>query len=529
MQYFYDGQIRRYIGQIIRMLSGFKYQAGDGKQITVPVTYGDLTRQVAHIIRDNSENKIPSAPRIAVYISGLALDRTRLADATHISKVNIRERKKVYDDQGNFTGYAQSQGDTYTVERLMPTPYKLTVKADIWATNTDQKLQIMEQILMLFNPSLEIQTTDNFVDWTSLSVVDLSDVNFSSRSIPTGLESEIDIGTLTFETPIYISPPTKVKRLGVIHDIIMNIHDESYSFETKEAVNIGNFDIFVYYDPNVSQYFAELLDPKNFILTLSDEAQVAWSKIGNDINWRYVLEQYPGQFKAGSSQIFLIQADGNEVVGTVAVNELDETKLIISFDQDTYNTNTLIEGVVTRGTVDAIINPETFNPGTPSGNPRYLILQSIGGGIRETFVNPSRTTIINTGVDFDNVYDFELYIDEVKVVATGANKNGKLQIISSTTIDIDSTVTYILNVNDDGADAWKSLAGEDFVADSNDIIEWNGSKWTVVFDASEHSENDGEAVYATNMRTGVQYAYDEGVWSRSFEGEYPRGQWRLIL
>ena len=26
---------------------------------------------------------------------------------------------------------------------------------------------------MLFNPSLEIQTTDNYIDWTSLSVVNL--------------------------------------------------------------------------------------------------------------------------------------------------------------------------------------------------------------------------------------------------------------------------------------------------------------------------------------------------------------------
>ena len=89
MQWFYDGQIRRYVGQIVRMLSGFKYQSLDGKQTTVPVMYGDLTRQVANIIKDNSENKVSSAPRIAVYITDLQLDRTRLSDATHVSKVHI--------------------------------------------------------------------------------------------------------------------------------------------------------------------------------------------------------------------------------------------------------------------------------------------------------------------------------------------------------------------------------------------------------------------------------------------------------
>ena len=32
MDYFYDGQIRRYITQFMRFFIGFKYQAGDGDQ-----------------------------------------------------------------------------------------------------------------------------------------------------------------------------------------------------------------------------------------------------------------------------------------------------------------------------------------------------------------------------------------------------------------------------------------------------------------------------------------------------------------
>ena len=42
------------------------------------------------------------------------------------------------------------------------------------------KLQILEQILVLFNPSLEVQTTDNYIDWTSLTHVMLESVNWSS-------------------------------------------------------------------------------------------------------------------------------------------------------------------------------------------------------------------------------------------------------------------------------------------------------------------------------------------------------------
>ena len=453
MQWFYDGQIRRYVSQIVRTLSGFKYQSADGKQTTVPVMYGDLTRQVSNIIRDNSENKIPSAPRIAVYITDLQLDRTRLSDSTFVSKVHIREREKIYDSAGNFVEYAPTQGNGYTVERIMPTPYKLTVKADIWATNTDQKLQIMEQILMLFNPSLELQTTDNFVDWTSISVLEIQGIQFSSRSIPVGVDSEIDVGSITFETPIYISPPTKVKRLGVIHDIIMNIHDETYDLDITEKINIGGFDIFVFYNKDTGQYNAELLDPKAILTALSEDAAEAWQKTGEDLNWRILLDQYAGKFRAGSSQIFLEQSSGNYIVGTLALNPTDETKLVINFDQDTYNTNTPIEGDttgITRGNVDAIINPETYNPGAITGYPRYLILNDIV----------------------------------------------------------------------EGTTAWG-----DFTARANDIIEWTGTAWEVILDSAAVDQ----IVYTTNLRTGVQYKFENQEWTRAFEGEYRNGNWRIVL
>src|SRR6056300_540746 len=121
MQHFYDGQIRRYVTQMVRLMSNFSVKDGAGNLKQVPVMYGDLTRQVANIIRDNSENKIPSAPRIAVYVSNLEMDRTRTADSSYVNKLNIRER--AYDE--NNEEYLNFQGKNYTIERLMPTPYNL--------------------------------------------------------------------------------------------------------------------------------------------------------------------------------------------------------------------------------------------------------------------------------------------------------------------------------------------------------------------------------------------------------------------
>jgi hypothetical protein len=456
MQYFYDGQIRRYIAQAIRMLSNFKYRTGDGLEKVVPVVYGDISRQVAAIIKDNSENKLPSAPRIALYMTELDLDRTRLGDATFTSKVYIREREVLEDGSSASRNYGTAQGLNYTVERIMPTPYKLTLKADIWTTNTDQKLQILEQILVLFNPSLEIQTTDNYVDWTSLSVVELTDVTLTNRSIPQGVDSEIDIATLEFETPIWITPPAKVTRMGVIHTVIANIFTE----ETG-AIDPS----FIFGDPQSTQY----VTPGRFgLLVINNQARLLGpgesvseddipEKYGETINWYKLLDQY-GRFRAGISRLFLKKADGTEVVGVMSIHPSDESIAVINFDPDTYPTNSIIEG---RGTVDAIIDPLTYNPPNNIAiGIRYLLLDRIGK-------------------------------DE----------------------------------NNDGPDAWKNADLSDFITDANNIIEWDGSQWNVIFEAASITD----VTYITNLRTGVQYKWDGDVWTKSFEGEYIEGQWRLVL
>jgi len=257
MDFFYDGQIRRYVTQFMRFFIGFKYQAGDGTQKTLPVTYGDLSRQVAAIIRENSENKMISVPKISCYITGLEMDTTRLAASTFVSKVNIRERNyEEFDGQGNPV-YQNIQGGNYTVERLMPTPFTLTMKADIWTSNTDQKLQIIEQILVFFNPSFEIQTTDNYLDWTSLSVINLKSTQFSSRTIPQGTDSDIDICSMEFTMPIYITPPAKVKKLGVVKTIITNIYNEAGAVMSLEDILLeeGNPDLQFRFTKIITEYY----------------------------------------------------------------------------------------------------------------------------------------------------------------------------------------------------------------------------------------------------------------------------------
>ena len=451
---------------------------GDGSLHQVPVMYGDADRQVANIIRGNSENKVNSTPRIAVYVSGLELDKDRISDASFISKVNVRER----DVSGNE--YTESQGRNYTVERLMPTPFKLTMKVDIWSANTDQKLQILEQILVLFNPSLELQTNSNFVDWTSLTVLNLNATNWSSRTVPVGNDTPIDIATLTLDTPIWISPPVKVKHLGVITRIITSIYegggiDNSTYLDgfgpdlstggttlgallSTDTVTIGGF--------NIQVYNADVLLLPSTSFTANDKSV----PMPPDVvyNWHVLFDQF--QYVAGSSQIFLLQPDGSEISGTIAVNELDPTILTVNWNPDTLPSNTgidssgHIEGIDagynastsnrpnSPGTFDAIIDPLTYNPTSPTVGMRLLVIDDIG----------------NAG-------------------------------------------------NAVPAAAWGTL-----VAKTNDIIEWTGSAWHVIFHASQNSDT---MLYQTNIYTNIQYLWDGISWNKSFDGDYRAGQWRIVV
>ena len=491
MQHFYDGQIRRYITQTIRVLSNFVVKYGDGSLVRVPVMYGDADRQVASIIRQNSENAVNSVPRISVYVNGLDIDHNRLGDSTFVGKLHIRERDMV-DGQ-----YTQGQGRNYTVERLMPTPFKLTMKCDIWSANTDQKLQILEQILVLFNPSLELQTTDNYIDWTSLSVLNLNQVTWSSRQVPVGADSPIDIATLTLDTPIWISPPVKVKHLGVITSIITSVYQNASADSgnyieglgipiatpdttlstllAKDTTTISDYNIQVYNGQAILLGAHESVVPSGVTLDIP-------IRQGTPVNWTDVFNEYPGEYKAGSSTMFLTQPNGTEVIGTVAINPLDETILTVSWDQDTLNTNTSIDS---QGRFDT--------------DPDY------GTGNNYRSASPGT---------------FDAIIDPTKVYPG----HGMKDVMAGDRFLIVEDIGDVINT--DGADGWKSTSNADLVAKANDIIEWSGTEWTIIFDAAQETDT---LIYQTNIYSGVQYVWNGVMWAKSFEGEYRKGQWRIEL
>ena len=377
-QYFYDNQIRRFLIQFAKIFSNWyvtrgKDPAGNDILVRVPIMYGDSSRQASTIIANNSASNTPSAPLITFYISGLEYDQRRTQDPTFVDRINVRQRAYNQDSQT----YETTQGQAFTVERLMPVPYTLRISVDFWTTNYNQKLELIEQLGTLFNPSMEIQSTDNFIDWTSLSVVYQDGLTFTSRSIPQGTGNPIDVMSWKFYMPIWLSTSSKLRKFGVIEKIIASI------FRGNALSDIQDDDLLLGTRQKITPYGYNVLLIGNYLQLLP--ANAAFNPPNSNLNlpsppntslyWTSLLNVY-GALRPGISQIWLQNPYmDTEIVGTIVTNPVDDRLLIYSIDTDTLPQNTL-------DPVDGVINPLATGPNAglpgPINGKRYLIVEDIG-------------------------------------------------------------------------------------------------------------------------------------------------------
>ena len=400
-QFFYDNQIRRFLIQFAKIFSNWyvtkgKDPAGNDILVRVPIMYGDQSRQAATVIANNSASNLPSAPLITYYISGLEYDQKRTQDPTYVDRINIRQRS--YNSE---TGqYESTQGQAFTVERLMPVPYTLRITVDFWTTNYQQKLELIEQLGTLFNPSMEIQSTDNFIDWTSLSVVYQDGLTFSSRTIPQGTANPIDVMTWKFYMPIWISNAAKLKKMGVIEKVIASI------FKGTALQDIQNEDLLLGTRQKITPYGYKLLLMGNRLQLLPANNAPFVSNV--DLNypnppdtslyWSSLLNVY-GTIRPGISQIWLQnEFMDTDIVGTIVPDPTDDRLLIYDIDPDTLPQNTL-------SPVNSVVNPLISGPNAglpgPTNGVRYLLVESIGNEGDSTIAWGDLVANANDIVEYD--------------------------------------------------------------------------------------------------------------------------------
>lgn len=400
--FFYDNQIRRFLIQFAKIFSNWyvtkgKDPNGNDILVRVPIMYGDQSRQAATVIANNSASTLPSAPLITYYITALEYDQRRTQDPTFIDKIQVRQRS--FNPDLNI--YETTQGQSFSVERLMPVPYTLRITVDFWTTNYNQKLELIEQLGTIFNPALEIQSTDNFIDWTSLSVVFQDGLTFTNRTIPVGTGNPIDIMTWKFYMPIWISTASKLKKMGVIQKIIASI------FKGTALQDIQNDDLLLGTRQKISPYGYKLLLlgnklqllPNNTAFNPTNEQIQIPNNPNTNIYWSSLLNVY-GKVQPGISQIWLQNPYmETDIVGTIVPDPLDDRFLIYNIDTDTLPQDTL-------NPVTSIINPLTSGPNAglpgPINGRRYLIVEDIGSAGSPTVAWGNLVAKANDIIQFDS-------------------------------------------------------------------------------------------------------------------------------
>lgn len=379
--YFFDAQLRRLHQQFTALFYNRKYKAidqdGNLKEYKIIAKPAIRDRQVAHILRSNSENTQNFAPGIYTSIQDLQYNPNYQQDPFFVHKQYVQE---VQFDEA--TGrYLNQPGPDYSVERYMSAPFLVTMRVDIWTTNELQKQMVLEQLLPLKVPSLDLYTSENWLHWSALQVMRLTNIQYSSRTVPIGsADDELDIATLTFEIPTWIDLPSKLTRRQIIEDVKItaksliepDFTEEEYEQAEEDA---QDFLLRIPISPVENQIHVQ----DNVVTLLSCSANELDEK-NNMFSWNDLFYKIKHKFRPGVSKLEINLDDDPESRKNIISGNLDyhteSNKLLWTIDPMTLPLNTL-------DPVDSYIDPSKKSPGvglplSPPLGTRYIISKDQG-------------------------------------------------------------------------------------------------------------------------------------------------------
>lgn len=203
IDYYYDAQLKKLLVQFLAVFVGLQVKSGKTNElgdryIDVQVKNGSSDRVVASLMADNTQNKPLRLPLIAGTLKNIDLS-PELRHGTRTDRTNVR-----MPSGGRFPN------DLRTITQSMPVPYNAQFELNVFASSQEQHYEMLEQILMYFDPTLELWTSDEVMDWGRLRSLELTNVSFD-EAIP-GVDRRIIQTTLQFKAPIYLSLPAQIRR-----------------------------------------------------------------------------------------------------------------------------------------------------------------------------------------------------------------------------------------------------------------------------------------------------------------------------
>lgn len=213
-KYWYDHQIKRYVSQFAAIFQEMYVSVGknasrDAGLINVPIIVGSLDRVAASAATGHTQNRMIRLPLMSVHVNGYEIRNDRMKGSGVVGR----------DTYVPLGGTLPQDG--VVVTQRMAVPYNLTVNLHVYASNEDQLYQILEQIFVLFNPSLSIQTSDAAFDKARITDVELLNIS-NEDNFPPGTESGNISVTLTFKIEANMTIPADVHK-NLVQKIIMRV------------------------------------------------------------------------------------------------------------------------------------------------------------------------------------------------------------------------------------------------------------------------------------------------------------------
>lgn len=215
--YRYDKQFEKAIGQFIRVFSGFQVQNGVDRGDSfntkrVPVIYATIDRVVSDIMGERSHFSGTSVPLMTANMIGYDINPEEFVPKYH---------------QDSF-GTEETQTETLT--RIMGVPLTVNMNLSILADSRSQLFQIIEQILMIFNPKVSFNVDDSLYNPNHISEITLESIQ-PETVYPISTETSFASVTMSFSFPFRLEYP---KEIG--DNLILEIQKNLINGATDETI-----------------------------------------------------------------------------------------------------------------------------------------------------------------------------------------------------------------------------------------------------------------------------------------------------
>lgn len=365
--YWYYGQLRTIILHTLRIFQNFCVSEGfdeEGNNILrrVPCVYMSTDKSVVYMLNNATDTVLETCPKMVLAISDVKLNSELQCGSPYYSYETSITEKRFNPDIGN---YEYKEGNSYNITRLNPLPLGIEFKLYILTSMQDQKFQLFEQIRSIFSPTLELQTSENPLDWSRITAITLTGLNWSSKGTTNLDSTTLDAMDMTFEVNTNLDMPSLVQKERMIEQINHSI-GEGNSLEDIMSWSLEDVKR-TFYSPtnNAVTVFVDEKGHQKIKLEPNEKCK----------NWYELLNKYQIKYNSITHNVNINCLTNsnvdirNDIIGCLHLNPNDPMVAEWRIDKDSLPSTNV-------KAVDNIIDPHNFKPTNIEGT-RYLLCDSI--------------------------------------------------------------------------------------------------------------------------------------------------------